>query len=200
MDDSLSKMIEMIATVILFVFALSSAVFSYSRLNDNAEQLIGVNVINRRGTTASQDLNSGEIYRKTDVSEIIFAVYEMEKAATINGAGKYTIEISFKRLGYERIMDIKYELEYSEKLDDEGNVVLDENGDVVTIATPKIYMQLNGSDFPESPFTLDESQSKSDNYGTLIGNLKSNLGNCGLISSKFTVSYTTGKLIFTEVS
>lgn len=186
MDDSLSKMIEMSFTVILFIFALSSAVFSYNRLNDNAEQMIGVNVINRRGTTADKDFDSGEINRITGASEIIFAIYDMEKAVT-TGSGQYTIEVILKN---GNILEMNYELEY--------NDVLDVDGNVVTIGTPKIYIKANGTNVPGSPFTLNESLSKSDNYGILIDEFKSYLKDLNILDSNFTISYTTGKLIFTE--
>ena len=66
MEENISHVIEITFSVFLFVFALTCAVLSYSKMDAVAENMISINLVNRRGTTADTTLESADTYRKTD--------------------------------------------------------------------------------------------------------------------------------------
>ena len=91
MEDNLSHAIEMSAAVLLFIFALSSAIFSYNRLSDTALNLITFNIESRRGTSANDRLKSeDDILRKTDYAEIVLSALNLPKTVMTNGNSGYS--------------------------------------------------------------------------------------------------------------
>lgn len=93
MEENISHVIEMTFCVFLFVFALSAAMMRYNSMNATAENLISINVINRRGTAVDAQLAASEIKRKADYAEIALAVLNLDNNINLTGNDKYSVRV-----------------------------------------------------------------------------------------------------------
>lgn len=93
MEENSFDFIQMVGATLLFVFALSCGILSYSRVNDRVEQYINVNTYNRRGTTATAFGNENDIMRKADRAEIIMSVITLPRTVQTRGNENYSIRV-----------------------------------------------------------------------------------------------------------
>ena len=93
MSDNSFDFIQMAGATLLFVFALSCGIFSYSQVNSRVNQYINVNTYNRRGTATSAYGDEDDIMRKTDRSEIIMSVASLPRTTQTRGNENYTIRV-----------------------------------------------------------------------------------------------------------
>ena len=76
--DNLMHAIEMGMAVFLFVFGLTYASISYTRIRDYSETLIFINSQNRRGGTASDRLlEEADTNRKVSRAEVMMAIVNL---------------------------------------------------------------------------------------------------------------------------
>ena len=93
MENNSFDFIQMLGATLLFVFALSCGILSYSRVNDRVEQYININTYNRRGTTATAFGDENDIMRKADRAEIIMSVITLPRTVQIRGNENYSIKV-----------------------------------------------------------------------------------------------------------
>lgn len=177
MEENLSQAITMTFLVFLFVFALSNAVMRYNAMNDTAETMISINVVNRRGTAVDSQLQASDIKREADYGEIALAALNMEdNILKSNGNNKYTIEV--RRYALPTVV-----LSYTEP-----------SGDVPGI----INLKVNSAPPGELKFyTSDIAGTSAVAFGTenFLTHAKEFFG----VDKKYNVSFTENKIIYQEV-
>lgn len=92
MEENITHLFDIILGVFLFVFALSGAVVSYSRMNYTAENMINVNIGNRQGTATSENVDNINISRETNYAEIALSALELNRTYAVTGMF-YTIQV-----------------------------------------------------------------------------------------------------------
>lgn len=176
MDENIGHMFEMMISVFLFVFALTCAVLSYTKMNASAENLISINVVNRRGTAVDTQLKADDLIRKTDYAEIALSALGLDKTINIAGNAPYTISVSNSGGNYT----IKYSGDH-----------IDESGEI--IEPRKLILTKAGWPSPaEYYFSGQNAAMGSNNF------LEDAKLFFGPDNRKYRVSYTEGSIIYNE--
>lgn len=116
MEENITPAIEMAFSVFLFVFALSAAVLSYSRVNATADNLISNNIVSRRGTAVNDQLSDEDMMREADYSEIVLSAFTLERTYQTANNSSYTIQVVNKSgyrytIGYIPAVYDEFEME-----------------------------------------------------------------------------------------
>ncbi len=94
MEENAMQGIEMAAAILLFIFALSSAVYSYTNMMNILEDTISINITSEQGKTAEQvEIDPNNIKRQADAAEIIMSALNLEKTVKSSGNNDYSINI-----------------------------------------------------------------------------------------------------------
>lgn len=183
MEENISHAIEMTFSVFLFIFALSCAILSYSKMEAVAEQMISINLVNRRGTTADTKGQEQKIYRETDYGEIVLAALNLEKI--------YLTSKPEERVEYKVIVkgsgggEISFKYKRDETPNDLGEI---------ESAVGQIIMKFNGSDVDN--FLVSTTGDDTSLYAGFLNSLKGYGIKAG---KKYHISYTDDSIIFTEI-
>lgn len=117
MEQNSFDVIQMAGAVLLFVFALSYAMFSYSNINHTVDQYIDLTTANRRGNATTIMNNEDEIYRETDRAEIIMSVAALSRTVQTRGNEDYSIivrdgtnEYKFQTINRNGSLELMYSL------------------------------------------------------------------------------------------
>ena len=179
MEENISHAIAMTMSVFLFVFALSAAIMRYSSMNYTAENLISINVVNRRGTAADDQLKEADIKRLVEYPEIALAILNMADNINVTGNSKYTVEVI--KLNGNKKCKCKYDEEDDGLGGKLGKIVLEfDDGSELSFYTG----DLAGISFRN---TTDEFLSEA---------VKFFAGPSG--DTKYNVSYTEDSIVYTE--
>ena len=171
MSDNSFDFIQMAGATLLFVFALSCGILSYSRVNDRVNQYININTYNRRGTATSAYGDENDIMRKTDRSEIIMSVASLPRTTQTRGNENYIIKVVDGGNVYSFSM---------RRNDGEEEILIFNNG----LAQEKYY--------------TDANTAQSDDLNKLIKVLKTQVFRSS--ATRYTVSYDEKSLTFTKVN
>ena len=91
MDENITHALSMVGSVILFIFALSCAIYSYENLETRTEFFFEVhNITARQGDATTQLLDESEIQRKVGFEEILLGVVDMPRYASTAGNNSNT--------------------------------------------------------------------------------------------------------------
>lgn len=85
MEENMVQAIEMAFATFAFIIALTSAVVSYNRLEDNADNLIEYNISSRQGATVYERANNDYFDREVEYSEIVMSALTMPRTSMTNG-------------------------------------------------------------------------------------------------------------------
>ena len=171
MSDNSFDFIQMAGATLLFVFALSCGILSYSRVNDRVNQYININTYNRRGTATSAYGDENDIMRKTDRAEIIMSVASLPRTTQTRGNENYIIKVVDGGNVYSFSML---------RNDGEEEILIFNNG----LAQEKYY--------------TDANTAQSDDLNKLIKVLKTQVFRSS--ATQYTVSYDEKSLTFTKVN
>ncbi len=171
MSDNSFDFIQMAGATLLFVFALSCGILSYSRVNDRVNQYININTYNRRGTATSAYGDENDIMRKTDRAEIIMSVASLPRTTQTRGNENYIIKVVDGGNVYSFSM---------RRNDGEEEILIFNNG----LAQEKYY--------------TDANTAQSDDLNKLIKVLKTQVFRSS--ATQYTVSYDEKSLTFTKVN
>ncbi len=173
MSDNSFDFIQMAGATLLFVFALSCGIFSYSQVNSRVNQYINVNTYNRRGTATSAYGDEDDIMRKTDRSEIIMSVASLPRTTQTRGNENYTI----------RVVNGENICTFSMRRKDGEEEML-------------IFSPNNGA--TQEKYYTDANTAQSDDLNKLIKVLKTQVFRSS--ATQYTVSYDERSLTFTKVN
>lgn len=171
MSDNSFDFIQMAGATLLFVFALSCGILSYSRINDRVNQYININTYNRRGTATSAYGDENDIMRKTDRAEIIMSVASLPRTTQTRGNENYVIKVVDGDNVYSFSM---------RRNNGEEEILIFNNG----LAQEKYY--------------TDANTAQSNNLNKLIKVLKTQVFRNS--ATQYTVSYDEQSLTFTKVN
>lgn len=171
MSDNSFDFIQMAGATLLFVFALSCGILSYSRVNDRVNQYININTYNRRGTATSAYGDENDVIRKTDRAEIIMSVASLPRTTQTRGNENYIIKVVDGGNVYSFSM---------RRNDGEEEILIFNNG----LAQEKYY--------------TDANTAQSDDLNKLIKVLKTQVFRSS--ATQYTVSYDEKSLTFTKVN
>lgn len=93
MEENIMEVMRMSLFVFLFVFALTAGIFRYNYIDSVTKQMVDLNVVDRRGTTADGELKPEDVERLADYSEIILSILNVRNA-TLANENSYKIVIN----------------------------------------------------------------------------------------------------------
>lgn len=173
MSDNSFDFIQMAGATLLFVFALSCGIFSYSQVNSRVNQYININTYNRRGTATSAYGDENDIMRKTDRSEIIMSVASLPRTTQTRGNENYTI----------RVVNGENICTFSMRRKDGEEEML-------------IFSPNNGA--TQEKYYTDANTTHSDDLNKLIKMLETHVFTSS--STQYTISYDEKSLTFTKIN
>ena len=101
MDENLFESVQYAAWVFLFIFALSTGIYQYSRMSAIIDQFVAVNMFNDRGTGTGVFLESGEITREASRAEVIMSIFNLPDTVTQVNNEEYSIYVRSGGKEYE---------------------------------------------------------------------------------------------------